>query len=130
MFRVIDALYEDFHAEIPADRMVLYARHFFENGNEVRTEQYDEEGVLLSRSEHTFNSAGMETEAWEFMADDEDPFKIKLTEYNDAGKVLTVRCMYGEEEEIAETYQYDHMGRVVRAEFLDEDGEGVVYAVR
>lgn len=124
VFRVAEALYEDFQSEIAKDRLQIYARHYFENGNEVKVESFDEDGTLLSRSEHDYNEAGKEIEAREYMGEEKKPFKIKMTLYNEAGNVISIVCNYGDEEYISETHQYDHMGRLVQSDFLDEDGFG------
>lgn len=104
--------------------MVLYARHFFENGNEVKVELYDDDGILCTRSEHIYNESGKEIKAMEFIGTDAIPFKVKNTIYNERGQVLSVGIAYDDEEEITEAYKYDSIGRLVHASFLDEEGEG------
>ena len=115
-------MYEDFSTNIANERILLYEKHYFENGHEVSVEQYDETQTLLTRSEFTMNEMGKETEAREYMGSEIEPFKIKKNTYDLSGKLISIQYSYEGEEYQAALNAYDHLGRLISSDVMDEDG--------
>lgn len=122
VYTVRDALPEDFECPVDESRLLLSERKHMQGQREVSCELFNEEGVVVSRTETKYDERGNVTEIREFIEDNLSvPFKAQINSYSDQGLPLLEQSYFDGELNTTVTHVYDPQGRLIRQTTIHEE---------